>query len=261
MSLIPSSCPKLYLKSSQRTVNRLLLAQSTPFSLLDKQLPHTCTDENTTDIRHLKGQNQKCLPPFPDLSLTDLKTLPSGCFFKYSDWILTSEENADSYVTKLKVIGKTKHLFRRYSVYFYRDMLSQIIASGRFANAHSTIHISVYPTGISGKKLPAAPDPATVTGGSSSDAMALALLLSWSLWTVCLGVLLPQAFLWVCCSPPRAVAQGPREMLPPQTVLLFACWCLLCCGLFSISDLSGEDLLCLSRIMKTYTFIYKCINI
>lgn len=60
---------------------------------------------------------------------------------------------------------------------------------------------------------------------------------------------------------PRAVAQGPREMLPPQTVLLFACWCLFRCGLFSISDLSGEDLLCLSRIIKTYTFIYKCINI
>lgn len=55
-------------------------------------------------------------------------------------------------MTKLKVIGKTKHLFRRYSVYFYRDMLSQIIASGRFVNAHSTIHISVYLTGISGKR-------------------------------------------------------------------------------------------------------------
>ena len=29
---------------------------------------------------------------------------------------------------------------------------------------------------------------------------------------VCLGVLLPQAFLWVCCTPPRAVAQDPRDM-------------------------------------------------
>lgn len=46
-----------------------------PVPLLDRQLPRICIDENTTDIQFLKGQNQKQLPPFPDLSLTDLKTL------------------------------------------------------------------------------------------------------------------------------------------------------------------------------------------
>lgn len=41
-----------------------------------------------------------------------------------------SKENADSCMTKLKVTEKTKHLFRSYSVCFYRDMLPQIIDSG-----------------------------------------------------------------------------------------------------------------------------------
>ncbi|KAI4579213.1 hypothetical protein MJT46_000581 [Ovis ammon polii x Ovis aries] len=44
-------------------------------TLQNQQSPCICFDENTTDIQHLKGQNQKPLPPFPDLSLTDLKTL------------------------------------------------------------------------------------------------------------------------------------------------------------------------------------------
>ncbi|KAI4548407.1 hypothetical protein MG293_000737 [Ovis ammon polii] len=44
-------------------------------TLQNQQSPRICFDENTTDIQHLKGQNQKPLPPFPDLSLTDLKTL------------------------------------------------------------------------------------------------------------------------------------------------------------------------------------------
>lgn len=46
-------------------------------------------------------------------------------------------------MTQLKVTGKTKHLFRSYSVCFYRDMLPRIIDSGRFFNAHSAVHILV----------------------------------------------------------------------------------------------------------------------
>lgn len=44
-------------------------------------------------------------------------------------------------VTQLKVTRETRHLFRRYSVYLYRDMLLQITDSGRPVNAYRTIHI------------------------------------------------------------------------------------------------------------------------
>lgn len=78
-------------------------------------------------------------------------------------------------MTKLKVTGKTKHLFRRYSVYFYRDMLPQIIDSGSFVNAYGPIHILVYSHGHLLKTFPVAPDPATVTRAAPiSESVALA---------------------------------------------------------------------------------------
>lgn len=35
-----------------------------------------------------------------------LKMLLSGCFLQIFNWILTAKENAESYVTKLKVNGE-----------------------------------------------------------------------------------------------------------------------------------------------------------
>lgn len=56
-------------------------------------------------------------------------------------------------MTKLKVTGKTKYLFRSYSVCFYRDMLSQITDAGRSVNAYGAVHIAVWSPGVSGKRF------------------------------------------------------------------------------------------------------------
>lgn len=76
------------------------------------------------------------------------------------------KEDADSYVTKLSGTGKTKHLFRSYSVCFYRDMLPQI-DSGRSVNACRTIHILVHSRGHLLKTSPVVPAPAVFTSVSS----------------------------------------------------------------------------------------------
>lgn len=86
-------------------------------------------DPNTNYIHCLKRQKYETyLLLFLELSLDTLETVTSGCFLQLlKDGIPTSKENADSYMTKLKVTGKTKHLFRSYSVCFYRAMLPQIL--------------------------------------------------------------------------------------------------------------------------------------
>lgn len=66
------------------------------------------------------------------LSLMGWKSSRAGLYCSHSKTgRRTSKENADSRVTKMKVTRKTKHLFRSYSVCFYRDMLPPIIDSGR----------------------------------------------------------------------------------------------------------------------------------
>lgn len=88
----------------------------------------------------------------------------------------TYKEDADSYMTKLNVTGKTKHLFRNYSVCFYRDRLPQIIDSGRFVNANRTIHILVYSHGHLLKTFPVVPGLAVFMSISSLRSCGFSLL-------------------------------------------------------------------------------------
>ena len=164
-------------------------------------------------------------------------------------WILRSRGNADSHMTKLKVTGKTKHLFRSYSVCFYRAMLPQIIDSGRFVNAYRTVHVWVCSHGHLLRTLPAARDLATFTGVSSSDTTAFDLPRGrhkQGAWASSLPRPLATASVWVLAS-------------LCSSFLVYSCY--VVASLFYPSYLRGEDSLCLSRIIKTYTFIYKCINI
>lgn len=68
--------------------------------------------------------------PFPDLITSWIRSPREWSLSLWPLRLLTWKENAASGMTKLKVTRKTKHLFRSYSVCFYRDTLPPIIDSG-----------------------------------------------------------------------------------------------------------------------------------
>lgn len=170
-------------------------------------------------------------------------------------YVLMSGENADSHVTKLKVTGKTKHLFRSYSVCFYRDMLPQIIDSGRFVNAYSTIHISVYSHGRLLKTFPEAPDPAIFTGVSSLWPLHFPQIITDSVPRI----LPSSSFSAGLLQPPSRGLPALSALRPaPYSFGVDSC-CVAAC--FPSHTSMGRIPTSLSRIIKTCTFIYKCINI
>lgn len=151
----------------------LLLASCTLSPSWTQQLPmHPTLIKAQPTFRTYRQKHWRHLS-FPDL-ISWSENIPSGYSLQIlKDRILTSKENADSRMTKLKVTGKTKHLFRSYSVCFYRAMLPRIIDSGRSVNAYSTIHIWVCSHGRLLETLPVAPELAVFTGVCSLCAPGL----------------------------------------------------------------------------------------
>lgn len=179
---------------------------------------------SATDIHCFKKQKEKPLLPFPDLISEGPENIVSGYLLQIlRDWILTSKENADSHMTQLKVTGKTKHLFRSYSVCFYRDMLPRIIDSGRFFNAHSAVHILVCSHGHLRKMFPVAPDPAICVGISRLWYRDPCFSTSWLWGTMCLGSFLLPAYLWASSSL-VCHCRGPRLGVCPVPACAVLSW-------------------------------------
>lgn len=172
-----------YLLSSNRTVNLppicvLLLGVNSLWC-------HVTWIRTQCSLFKKTKKYEKHLLLFPDFITWWIGNRLEQFFSYWKTGLPTAKENADSCVTMMIITGKTKHLFRSYSVCFYRDMLPPIIGSGRLLMLRVLYTSGVFL--VTSRKPVLCHQTWVASRWRQSAAPWLLLYPLCSSWTVCLG--------------------------------------------------------------------------